>query len=231
VRRLVGRLGQNSIICGHFGSGKTNVSVGLSLAIAAAGYRCALVDLDIVNPYFRAADAALILKDAGVECIVPQYANTNLDLPALGGEIFSVFARGESDPGCYAVFDVGGSEGAGVLGRYLPYLRQQGCSVICVVNMYRPLTSMPETAAADLRETEALSGLRVTHIINNSNLGRETSSAHIEESLEYTREISRLIGAGLLYTTMHSRIFCDALSRKYPDMTFCTLPDSTRRLF
>ena len=74
---------------------------------------------------------------------------------------------------------------------------------------------MPETAAADLRETEALSGLRVTHIINNSNLGRETSSAHIEESLEYTREISRLIRRATC-ATMHSRIFCDAPRANIP---------------
>ena len=231
MKRLLGRLGQNIIVCGHYGCGKTNVATGLALAIAAAGYRCTLLDLDIINPYFRAADAASMLKDAGVGCIVPKFANTNLDLPALSSEIYSVFAGRESDPGCRAVFDVGGSEGALVLGRYAPYIRRLGYSLVCVVNMYRPLTSSAPAAAVDLRDLEPLSGLEVTHIINNSNLGRETSPGLIEASLKYARDISRLTGAKLLCTTIHNKAFCDALSRKYSDMTFCTLPDSTRRLF
>ena len=231
VEELIRNLGKNIVVCGHFGSDKTNIAVGLSLGIAASGLGCTLVDLDIVSACFRAADAAPILHDAGVDCIVPRYANTNLDLPALSGEIYSAFADGASTQGRRAVFDTGGSEGAGVLGRYLPFLTQSGYSMIYIVNMYRPLTSSPAAAAGDLWEIEAHSRLRVTHIINNSNLGQKTTLADIEASLGYAGKISGLTGAKLLCTTMYSRDICDALSRRYRDMTFCVLPDSTRRLF
>ncbi len=226
---LFNMLARNIVVCGHFGSGKTNVSVGLAAVLPRGNG--ALVDLDIVNPYFRAADAAPLMKDAGIDCLVPQFANTNVDIPSLGGEIYSVFAKEETNPRYRTVFDVGGDSGAAALGRLRGQLTRLGYSMIFVVSMYRPLTSDPESAAADLYEIEAYSRLKATHIINNSNIGKETTLPDIEASFEYAGKIAQLTRLPLLTTTLHSREFYDTLVQKYPGMSFTVIPDSTRRLF
>ncbi len=50
-------LNKHVILAGHYGSGKTNIAVSMAYALRAEGKRVALCDVDIVNPYFRAADA------------------------------------------------------------------------------------------------------------------------------------------------------------------------------
>ena len=101
-----------TVIAGHFGCGKTNIAVNLALALAEEGKKCCLVDLDIVNPYFRSADNEKQLKEAGVRPILPEFANTNVDIPSLPKEYGSVFVTDEC-----AVIDVGGdSDGATALG-------------------------------------------------------------------------------------------------------------------
>ena len=42
-----------TILCGHYGTGKTNVAVNLALAMAKTSEKVTVADLDIVNPYFR----------------------------------------------------------------------------------------------------------------------------------------------------------------------------------
>ncbi len=229
MNSVLDKLSRNIVVTGHFGSGKTNVATGLATALERGSG--ALVDLDIVNPYFRAADAAPLMRSAGIDCIVPQYANTNVDIPSLGPEIYSVFAREEANPSYRAVFDVGGDNGAAALGALRPHLVRLGYSMILVVSAYRPLTSDPESAAAGLPEIEVLSGMRATHIINNSNIGRETTAADIEASLAYADEISRILALPILATTLHSRDFHKILSQKFPDRNFVVIPDSTRPLF
>lgn len=221
----------NIIVCGHFGCGKTNVSVGLALAQARVSGRGALVDLDIVNPYFRAADAATLMKDAGIDLIVPRYANTNVDLPSLGGDISSVFAREGADPEYRTVFDVGGDNGAVALGRYNAAFTASGYSMIYVVSKYRPLTADVSDAVADLREIETYSRLRASFIINNSNIGAETTLNAVENSLGYAEEIAAAVGIPLLCTTLHSKEICGDLRGKYPGHNFAVIPDSTKRLF
>ena len=76
-----------TIVCGHYGSGKTNLAVNLAMALAKNNERVVLVDLDIVNPYFRAADSRAELEAMGVRCILPQFANTNVDVPSLPTQI------------------------------------------------------------------------------------------------------------------------------------------------
>lgn len=229
MKNIVNKLARNIVVVGHFGSGKTNVSVGLSLGLERG--KGALVDLDIVNPYFRAADAASLMKDAGVDCLVPQFANTNIDIPSLSGEIYSVFAREENDPQFRTVFDVGGDSGSAALGRIRGHLDRFGYSMIFVISMYRPLTSDPESAIADLKEIEAYSRLKATHIINNSNIGKETALTDIENSIVYAKKISEISGLPLLSTTLHNHEFYEILKEKYPDIIFTQIPDSTHRLF
>ena len=181
------------IIAGHYGSGKTNIAVNLALKLRKEGKEVKIADLDIVNPYFRTKDSADVLEKAGIELISPHFANTNVDLPALPPETYSIFQNKNFS----AVIDVGGDDrGAYALGRYAPYILEENNFEMCfVANFYRPLTKTAEEAIEVMREIEAACGIKFTAIINNSNLGSDTTKEDILASniqAERLREISSL---------------------------------------
>ena len=179
-----------TLFAGHYGSGKTNIAVNYALALAREGKSVCIADLDIVNPYFRTADSAKELEAAGVELICSQFANSNVDLPALPAEAYRLV----QDKGAYGVMDIGGDDrGAYALGRYVPAMKAEGdYSMVFVANCYRPLTRTPEEAMEVMSEIEAACGLRFTHIVNNSNLGPETSAQTVLDSLDYVNQLCAL---------------------------------------
>ena len=186
------------IIAGHYGAGKTNVAVNLAMSYAVASpHGVAIIDMDTVNPYFRAADAKTALISAGIRPILPIYANTNVDVPALPAEIASVFCSDE-----VAVFDIGGDDGATALGVYYNNIVSTGYEMYCVINMYRPLTDTPDKAISVMREIEEYSRLRFTAIINNSNLGAETTRKTVAASETYALGVAAASGLPLIYTTV-----------------------------
>lgn len=193
------RLLQNriTVIAGHFGCGKTNIAVNLALSLAESGKKCCLVDLDIVNPYFRSADNEKQLKEAGVRPILPEFANTNVDIPSLPKEYGSVFVTDEC-----AVIDVGGDgDGATALGVHREQYAACGYSMYYVYNFYRPYISDPRAAAEMLRDIQEASGMTFCGIINNSNLGAETTREDIEASYASCEELCRLTGLPLAAVT------------------------------
>ena len=179
-----------TLFAGHYGSGKTNIAVNYALALAREGKAVCIADLDIVNPYFRTADSAAVLEKAGVELISPQFANTNVDLPALPAEAYKLV----TDRSTYAIMDIGGdARGAYALGRYVPaILEENNYRMVFVANCYRPLTRTPEEALEVMSEIEAACGLKFTDIINNSNLGSETTTETVEASASYIEKLSQL---------------------------------------
>ena len=219
------------IVCGHFGSGKTCVSVALALALKKSGKNVTLVDLDIVNPYFRAADAAELMKANGINCINPEFANTNVDIPSLGAEIHSVFVNAERDPDSVTILDVGGDSGAAALGRYRQMIERAGYNTLFVASKYRPLTDTASAALENLREIEYYSRLRCTHVVNNSNIGDETTQTYVENALDFGRELSELSGLPEAFTSVVKADFCPALAEKYPDKSFFFIDNTTRKLF
>ena len=147
-----------TLFAGHYGSGKTNIAVNYALLLAAEGKQVCIADLDIVNPYFRTKDSAKVLDQAGVELISPQFANTNVDLPALPAESYRLV----QDKSVYGIMDIGGDDrGAYALGRFAPSILAEGdYRMIFVANSYRPLTRTPEEALEVMREIEVACGLR-----------------------------------------------------------------------
>lgn len=185
------------IVTGHYGTGKTNIAINLAIEYAKT-QKTVIVDLDVVNPYFRTADNLELLRENGIKAIVPNFANTNLDVPSLPAEVGAAFTGDEE----VVVFDVGGDDaGATALGRYSGKIRENGYEMYCVVSKYRPLINTPEAAVGILREIEHASRLTATGIINNSSLGRETSAEDIEKSAEYAEKISEMTGLPVIYTT------------------------------
>ena len=218
-----------TVICGHYGAGKTNVAVNLAIASRKTGRATYLADVDIVNPYFRAADAAEMLRREGVEPLIPLFANSNVDIPALPPLLTSLIEGCGNEK---IVVDVGGDDGAVVLGRYAEAIRRRGYEMICIVNRFRPLTASPEDAVEGTREIEAASGLRVTGIVNNSSLGEETSPEDILGSVPYAEEIARLLEVPLVGHAFIPEITGDlSEDRRFTGLTLIPMKRATKSLF
>ena len=193
-----------TLFAGHYGSGKTNIAVNYALHLAGEGKPVCIADLDIVNPYFRTKDSAAVLERAGVKLISPQFANSNVDLPALPAESYRLV----QDKSVYGIMDIGGDDrGAYALGRYVPsILEENNYRMIFVANCYRPLTRTPEEAMEVMAEIEAACGLRFTDIVNNSNLGTETTPELVMESIPYIEKLSGLSGLPVFAHTARSDV-------------------------
>lgn len=197
-----------TIITGHYGSGKTNLAVNLALRLADAGEKVTVVDFDIVNPYFRTADFAELFESHGVTLAASMYANTSLDIPAISFDM----ERMAYEPG-YLIVDVGGDDAGAIgLGRYAQaftaYAPEQ-LDMWYVVNRYRYLTEQPDETLSLMREIEAVSRMRHTGIVNNSNLGRETTGETILHALPYAQEIARQAGLPLVYNACRADLTAD----------------------
>ena len=188
-----------TLFAGHYGSGKTNIAVNYALHLAKENKKVCIADLDIVNPYFRTKDSAKELEAAGVHLISPQFANTNVDLPALPAEAYRLV----TDKTSYGIMDIGGDDrGAYALGRYVPAIvAENNYRMAFVVNCYRPLTRTPQDALEVMREIEAACSLEFTCIINNSNLGTETTPQTVLDSIPYIEELSKLSGLPIFLHT------------------------------
>ena len=193
-----------TLFAGHYGSGKTNIAVNYALLLASQGKKVCIADLDIVNPYFRTKDSEKVLTAAGIDLISPRFANSNVDLPALPAEAYRLVA----DKSCYSILDIGGDDrGAYALGRFVPAIREENnYRMIFVANCYRPLTRTPEEALEVMREIEQACGLQFTDIINNSNLGTETTPEIILQSREYVEKLCKLSGLPLYATTAEASV-------------------------
>lgn len=193
-----------TVFAGHYGSGKTNIAVNYALGVSALGRRTAIADIDIVNPYFRTKDSEQVLEDAGIRLISSEYANTNVDTPALPADIYSVFA----DKGITAIIDVGGDDrGALALGRYVPYMKQENdYEMLYVINKYRYLTADARSAVEVMNEIETAAGVKFTGIVNNSNIGEETTADTVLKSVEYAEEVSQLTGLDIKMTTVKEEL-------------------------
>ena len=189
-----------TLFAGHYGSGKTNIAVNYALSLASQGEQVCIADLDIVNPYFRTADSAQQLEAAGITLISPQFANSNVDLPALPAEAYRLV----QDRSCYGVMDIGGDDrGAYALGRYVPYIKEENdYRMIFVANCYRPLTRTAREAMEIMKEIELACGLQFTDIVNNSNLGPATDPQTVADSQAFIRELCDLSGLPLFFTAV-----------------------------
>lgn len=181
-----------TLFAGHYGSGKTNIAVNYALHLAREGRKVCIADLDIVNPYFRTKDSERELGEAGVRLVSPQYANSNVDLPALPAESYSLV----QDKSVYGIMDIGGDDrGAYALGRFVGAIKAENdYRMVFVVNCYRPLTTTVEDAVEIMREIEAACGLEFTEIVNNSNLGEETTRETVLDSLDFVTRLSEVTG-------------------------------------
>ena len=201
-----------TLFAGHYGSGKTNIAVNYAFRLAREGKRVCIADLDIVNPYFRTKDSEAELEALGIKLVSPQYANTNVDLPALPAESYRLV----QDRSTYGIMDIGGDDrGAYALGRYAGAIKAENdYRMAFVVNCHRPLTSTVEDTVEIMREIEAACGLEFNCIVNNSNLGEETTPQTVLESVDFAERLSVATG---LEIWMHTAE--ESVARQLPELS------------
>lgn len=232
---MTGDIKKLSIVCGHYGAGKTNIAVNLAMHAKKINpeARVSVADYDIVNPYFRTADCAALLRDLGIVALIPEFANTNVDIPSLPR--FPISPLGIGNEFDYSIIDVGGDDGAVALGMYNSTIKTVDYDLYYVVNMYRPLIADPHDALECMREIELSSGLRCTKLVNNSSLGAETTAEDIAASVEYAHECADLCGIPLVAHT-YSPAYAPDTPKKFASAGYAgeplfALSDITKKLF
>lgn len=187
-----------TVVCGHYGTGKTNLSINLAMEAASEGDEVTLIDMDVVNPYFRSSDYAEMLTEKGIRVIGPNFANSNLDTPSLPAAIGDAIAEGQR-----VIIDVGGDDaGATALGVYSRQLSAADPDVIYVVNRYRSQTTVPEEAVEILSEVERAAHIKATCIANNSHLKQYTTLETVLDSIPFAERVSELTGLPIRFNTV-----------------------------
>lgn len=198
------------VIVGHYSSGKTELSLALARQLRrSSARRVALVDLDIVNPYFRSAERAELLRKEGIEVMMPSFALSTVDIPALPAEIQGVFEPGRYD---HVVIDVGGDEaGATALGRYAPFIRpiRDRMKVFYVVNPFRPMSATEDDICGLFRLIQSRARLTPDALVNNANLQRQTAARDLIDAQELLARVGRRLGVPVGMVAGYRRFLSD----------------------
>lgn len=186
------------IFTGGYGSGKTEIAVNYALKLAKTAEKVAIVDLDIVNPYFRSREVANVLEAAGVTVVAPKGQLRTADLPALPSEIYQVL----HDDRTRVIIDVGGDDvGATVLGRFHRHIPKNSAMWL-VINPARPFQGAPEQVALLARKIEERSRQTISALVNNSNLLYETNRAFIEENYPMIAKTAQLMALPIVFSAV-----------------------------
>lgn len=195
---MIDKLKNFIVVSGHYGCGKTNLSLNLAFDHVKAGHKVTIVDMDLVNPYFRTSDYRDILEAKGIEVIAPVFGHTNLDIPSLPASMYSIFESRD-----VVIVDVGGDDvGSTVLGRFKKKFDDVDYDMIYVVNCFRNMTSEPSEAVEILREIEQVSGLKANMIVNNSHLMYETDASVFSKGIDFAKKVSESTGLKLIASTV-----------------------------
>lgn len=194
-----------TILCGHYGSGKTNIAVNMALDLRSQRDNVAIADLDIVNPYFRSKDSEDEFREHGIRLICSEFASSNVDLPSMPADLYSI----TDDKSLSVIMDIGGDDrGAYALGRLRDMiLDEDDYDMLMVINRFRPLTPDAPSVIEVMREIEAACGIPFTGIVNNSNLAGETTAEDVLGSEKFAEEVCGLSGLPLVLTTVEDSLY------------------------
>lgn len=203
------------IVSGHYGTGKTNFSLNLAYDLKRAGRNVCLIDLDIVNPYFRSSEYSRVLEEEDIQVVSPVLANSTLDTPSLSGHIDALLQEAfcaslsETDKAADTkttttlLFDLGGDpEGSRTLARYASEVAKLPYDFIYLINKYREEVNTAEKAYANLQEIEAVTHLQATAFVNNSHLQSETTHKTVADTLEYAHKFAQVSSLECIATTV-----------------------------
>lgn len=191
------------VVIGNFGSGKTELSLNMAFA-ASKTQRTTLVDLDIINPYFRSTERKEELNSAGIRLLSPTFAMMGVEVPSLPADIYSVF----SDDSETVIFDVGGDPaGAVALGQYKRFFDKEGnVEVYYAINARRPFSCSVELNLDMISRITQASRMGITGIINNTNLSQETSAADLVDGYAIVKDTAISADLPVIYTSGTPRV-------------------------
>lgn len=211
------------IIVGNYGSGKTEVSVNLALSLAASN-PVKIVDLDIVNPYFRCREAREVMEAQGIQVIYPEGEFHSADLPIILPEVKGSLFSEEG----FVIYDVGGDDmGAKVLSSLADKLADKDYKMLQVINSKRPFTQDLEGCLRIKEEIEVASRLKITGVISNAHLMEETDPETVREGLTVAREVAEHAGLDLAFATVNPD-HLSQMKEEMPDVRF--MPVSRKML-
>ena len=194
-----------TIFAGHYGSGKTNLAVNYALMLRNEGKKVIVLDLDIVNPYFRTKDSAAVFAEHSIRLISSPYANTNVEAPSIAKESYAAF----DDPEAFVVIDVGGDDaGAIALGRFEDRAPMEDIQMILVVNKYRPLSSNLDDCREIVDSIENSSRIQFDGMVNNSNLSRSTTAEDVLQTVPFAQSLSEGLVLPLFATSVIEPLAC-----------------------
>lgn len=196
-------------IVGHYGSGKTEFSLNYVVKLAKLHKKVALVDVDVVNTYFRSREKKDFLEGLGIKVIGSGIDAPALDIPSISPEVVMPM----QDTSYEAVIDVGGDPaGARTLGRYKPYLIEGNYDMFFVLNANRPETQTQEKAMEYLKRIEDIARAKVTGIINNTHMLKNTTVEDVLRGQKIGEELSKKANIPIKYISV-----IEEIAKKLPD--------------
>ncbi len=213
------------IISGHYGVGKTNVALQLARSIASCGRRVGIVDLDIINPYFRISEYEAFLSKEHIALASPHYAyqSTSLDVPSLPASTY--YFLSSSNEFDHVIVDVGGDdEGALTLGRYVSQLIPDHCMTLYIINAFRYMTPTIEKLRENMEEIASVLPFQIDYIINNSHLMNDTSLHDLQHGIDIAHRLSQDTKTPLLFTTYNPQCVVPTEDMKATDTFFALTP-------
>jgi hypothetical protein len=175
AKELLGQGPRIKIFVGEFGSGKTELAINYALQLKQQGFNTAIVDIDLVKPYFRTRESRALLEEHGVQVIAPEKKYANTDLPIMPQNLIRVLYQSD----CQVVMDVGGGESAIALGQLHQKFVDNPYQAMLVVNTRRPFTATPEGIINTLYRIEQVSRLKISALVSNTNLSGETNEQNV----------------------------------------------------
>lgn len=189
-----------TVFVGEFGSGKTELAVNYALQLSASGMNTAIIDIDLVKPYFLTRENRELLEESNVKVIAPDPRLSHADLPVLPHNIAEVFAQEATK----VVMDVGGGDSAIVLGQFKRYFDQHGYQALLVINTKRPFTADVEGIIHTLKRIEQVSRLKISGLVSNTNIGSETTLDHVKQGLAIVEEAAGRLGLPVVWAVIPS---------------------------
>ncbi len=214
---------------GHFGSGKSEVAINFAINLKKNNpdRKVALIDLDIINPFFRSADAKAALENQGILVEIPSYANTNVDVPAITGKMGAVI----DDESYDVILDIGGDDlGARAIGYYSDRIAKREHIIFFVVNKNRPFTKNKELACKIYDEVENSSLLKIDGLINNTNLLEMTDAGTVLSGLPLMKEICEEKNIPLMFSAANKSL-CNELTKHIPEDEILPLDEYVKLLW
>lgn len=205
-----------TIVGGAYGSGKTEFAVNyVKYLNAERNGKTGLIDLDIVNPYFRSRELTNQLELEGITVVSSELAMENVDIPALSPRIFSLL----QDHSYQVVLDVGGDPvGARVLGRFNQYFQTEPYDFWVVVNPFRPDTKDADETVKLIENLRKAARIQVTGLVSNINLGRETTLESWRQGLAMVNATASQTKLPIIFHAVEEKLLTDnaAFFRDYP---------------